>query len=63
MLSIPAVLAMPWNVCLSHPPCVQTQELDEAARRRMPKQLFIPLPCEAARRKMLEKVFVPGGRF
>ena len=31
------------------------QELDEAARRRMPKQLYIPLPCEAARAQMLER--------
>lgn len=29
------------------------QELDEAARRRMPKQLYIPLPCEAARQQMI----------
>ena len=29
------------------------QELDEAARRRMPKQVFVPLPCPAARRQML----------
>lgn len=31
------------------------QELDEAARRRMPKQLYIPLPCEAARGQMLDR--------
>ena len=31
------------------------EELDEAARRRMPKQLYIPLPCERARRIMIEK--------
>jgi SpoVK/Ycf46/Vps4 family AAA+-type ATPase len=37
------------------------QELDEAARRRMPKQLFIPLPCAMARRKMVEKVFGEKG--
>ena len=30
-------------------------ELDEAARRRMPKQLYIPLPCEDARKIMIEK--------
>lgn len=30
------------------------EELDEAARRRMPKQLYIPLPCAAARRYMLD---------
>jgi SpoVK/Ycf46/Vps4 family AAA+-type ATPase len=26
------------------------EELDEAARRRLPKQLYVPLPCGAARR-------------
>ena len=31
------------------------EELDEAARRRMPKQLYIPLPCEDARKIMIEK--------
>ncbi|KAK9862856.1 hypothetical protein WJX84_000805 [Apatococcus fuscideae] len=31
------------------------QELDEAARRRMPKQLYIPLPCAAARRQMVDR--------
>ncbi|QDZ24120.1 ATPase family AAA domain-containing protein [Chloropicon primus] len=31
------------------------EELDEAARRRMPKQLYIPLPCEEARKAMVEK--------
>ena len=31
------------------------KELDEAARRRMPKQLYIPLPCEAARESMLRR--------
>ncbi|KAA6417740.1 MAG: fidgetin 1-like, partial [Trebouxia sp. A1-2] len=31
------------------------EELDEAARRRMPKQLYIPLPCAAARRQMIER--------
>ncbi|CAD7694730.1 unnamed protein product [Ostreobium quekettii] len=29
------------------------EELDEAARRRMPKQLYIPLPCEPARKEMI----------
>ena len=32
------------------------QELDEAARRRMPKQLYIPLPCAAARRQMVDRL-------
>lgn len=31
------------------------EELDEAARRRMPKQLYIPLPCAAARSQMIER--------
>ncbi|KAL3137273.1 hypothetical protein ABBQ32_006818 [Trebouxia sp. C0010 RCD-2024] len=31
------------------------EELDEAARRRMPKQLYIPLPCAAARRQMVDR--------
>jgi fidgetin-like protein 1 len=31
------------------------QELDEAARRRLPKQLYIPLPCAAACRLMLDR--------
>ena len=30
------------------------EELDEAARRRMPKQLYIPLPCAEARKRMVE---------
>jgi len=38
------------------------QELDEAARRRMPKQLYIPLPCEEARRNMLLRQLGPGGK-
>jgi hypothetical protein len=42
------------------PPWVQ--ELDEAARRRMPKQLYIPLPCEEARRNMLLRQLGPGGK-
>lgn len=29
------------------------EELDEAARRRMPKQLYVPLPCETARKQMV----------
>ncbi|GMH37221.1 hypothetical protein BSKO_05094 [Bryopsis sp. KO-2023] len=29
------------------------EELDEAARRRMPKQLYIPLPCGEARKQMI----------
>ena len=36
------------------------QELDEAARRRMPKQLYIPLPCAAARQAMVERQLGPG---
>mmetsp|Transcript_21609 Transcript_21609/g.60057 ORF Transcript_21609/g.60057 Transcript_21609/m.60057 type:complete len:723 (+) Transcript_21609:79-2247(+) len=32
------------------------EELDEAARRRMPKQLYIPLPCGEARRVMVLNV-------
>ncbi|KFM26207.1 Fidgetin-like protein 1 [Auxenochlorella protothecoides] len=31
------------------------EELDEAARRRMPKQLYIPLPCAEARRAMVQR--------
>ena len=31
------------------------EELDEAARRRLPKQLYVPLPCAAARRAMLDR--------
>ncbi|KAK9788153.1 hypothetical protein WJX73_010857 [Symbiochloris irregularis] len=31
------------------------EELDEAARRRMPKQLYIPLPCADARRALLAR--------
>lgn len=37
------------------------EELDEAARRRMPKQLYIPLPCGVARRQMVERQLGPGG--
>ncbi|KAK9817994.1 hypothetical protein WJX72_005483 [[Myrmecia] bisecta] len=36
------------------------EELDEAARRRMPKQLYIPLPCEEARRQMIDRQLGPG---
>lgn len=35
--------------------CCQAQELDEAARRRLPKQLYIPLPCADARRAMVTR--------
>ena len=31
------------------------EELDEAARRRLPKQLYIPLPCPEARRQMVQR--------
>eukprot|EP00873_Tetraselmis_striata_P019421 jgi/Tetstr1/439685/TSEL_028104.t1 len=37
------------------------EELDEAARRRMPKQLYIPLPCEEARQQMLMRVLGEAG--
>ncbi|KAI8471719.1 MAG: P-loop containing nucleoside triphosphate hydrolase protein [Monoraphidium minutum] len=36
------------------------EELDEAARRRMPKQLYIPLPCGEARRQMILRQLGPG---
>lgn len=36
------------------------QELDEAARRRLPKQLYIPLPCDEARESMLRRQLGPG---
>ncbi|KXZ44405.1 hypothetical protein GPECTOR_68g376 [Gonium pectorale] len=36
------------------------EELDEAARRRLPKQLYIPLPCAAARKVMLMNAFKRG---
>jgi len=29
------------------------EELDEAARRRLPKQLYLPLPCPTARRSLM----------
>ena len=38
---------------------LRVQELDEAARRRMPKQLYIPLPCEAARQQMVQRALGP----
>ncbi|KAL4434129.1 hypothetical protein ABPG75_000570 [Micractinium tetrahymenae] len=37
------------------------EELDEAARRRMPKQLYIPLPCADARRDLILRQLGPGG--
>lgn len=37
------------------------EELDEAARRRLPKQLYVPLPCADARRAMLERALGLGG--
>jgi SpoVK/Ycf46/Vps4 family AAA+-type ATPase len=36
------------------------QELDDGARRRMPKQLYIPLPCAAARRDMVLRTLSSG---
>jgi AAA+ superfamily predicted ATPase len=36
------------------------EELDEAARRRMPKQLYIPLPCGIARKQMVVRQLGPG---
>jgi SpoVK/Ycf46/Vps4 family AAA+-type ATPase len=38
------------------------QELDEAARRRMPKQLYIPLPCAEARRQLILRQLGPGAK-
>ena len=38
------------------------QELDEAARRRMPKQLYIPLPCGEARRQLILRQLGPGAK-
>lgn len=29
------------------------KELDEASRRRMPKQIYVPLPCEIARKQLI----------
>ena len=37
------------------------EELDEAARRRMPKQLYIPLPCGLARKQMVQRQLGPDG--
>uniref|UniRef100_A0A061QLS8 Fidgetin-like protein 1-like n=2 Tax=Tetraselmis sp. GSL018 TaxID=582737 RepID=A0A061QLS8_9CHLO len=37
------------------------EELDEAARRRLPKQLYIPLPCSEARQQMILRVLGPEG--
>ncbi len=36
------------------------EELDEAARRRMPKQMYIPLPCQRARQEMIHRVLTRG---
>lgn len=36
------------------------QELDDGARRRLPKQLYIPLPCAAARRDMILRTLSAG---
>ncbi len=36
------------------------EELDEAARRRMPKQMYIPLPCQRAREEMVHRVLTRG---
>lgn len=51
--------------CPPHPPPTHPlpphqQELDEAARRRMPKQLYIPLPDADARRGMVLRQLGPG---
>ena len=35
------------------------EDLDEAARRRLPKQLYIPLPCAEARRWMVTRAVGP----
>lgn len=45
----------------AHYLCMPAQELDEAARRRMPKQLYIPLPCEEAREQMILRQLGPAG--
>ncbi|KAI3438833.1 hypothetical protein D9Q98_001250 [Chlorella vulgaris] len=37
------------------------EELDEAARRRMPKQLYIPLPDGDARKDLILRQLGPGG--
>lgn len=36
------------------------QELDEAARRRFTKRLYVPLPDEAARKQLIEKLMSKG---
>jgi hypothetical protein len=51
------VASPPIFVCL-----LFCQELDEAARRRMPKQLYIPLPCAEARRHMILRQLGPGAK-
>ena len=38
------------------------EELDEAARRRLSKQIYIPLPCAAARRQMLARQLGAGAQ-
>ncbi|KAF6255419.1 fidgetin-like protein 1-like protein [Scenedesmus sp. NREL 46B-D3] len=38
------------------------EELDEAARRRMPKQLYIPLPCAEARRQLVVRQLGPDAK-
>jgi hypothetical protein len=43
-----------------HTHLLTAQELDEAARRRMPKQLYIPLPCGEARRQMVANALGPS---
>lgn len=41
---------------LFEPKYYRPQELDEAARRRFVKRLYIPLPCEEARREIVERL-------
>jgi hypothetical protein len=55
--------------CTTHLPCARhtrptrnAEELDEAARRRLPKQLYIPLPCAEARRAMIQHQLGPAGK-
>ena len=36
-------------------------ELDEAARRRLAKQVYIPLPCDAARAQIVRHLLSKGG--
>lgn len=51
------------NECMNVSPALLVpQELDEAARRRLPKQLYIPLPCAEARRAMILRQLGPGGK-